>query len=354
MILLMNTRITHAMNPYERGFMHRDDNFSILLYTISSLAAVDRWTKAIFRIRLDDEYAHRAPQLEAYIHHEFDPVCPAVEFTTWRNEYQPQWRDEVLRLEQEPDPFIWYLCNHDHVFMDYDRDALDASLAALEADPEPRKSIYYSHWPEFNRTIRTGYPDDFRVLPCGTISGRWRVMDSIQIVSKPLLHTWWVTPDYGSKYVPRSDWEDVYATEPYRVLVPYREVCKHYDGYSHLFDEKIVPPLTIPPGFFEGDMKLLFGFPENREGWVNINPLRPYKTAHPEGVDYKWSLPDDIPLFWYSRIKTIEKHPDWDHAVMMEARDRAVRDYMTCPSNHPVLGGNMPPEEYVTRSLRLT
>ncbi len=332
--------------------MHRDDNFDILRYTISSLATVNRWSLAIFRILLDPPYIHRAEELSGYIHHEFDPVCRRVEVTNWRNEYQNQWKAEVLRLEQEADPYVWYLCNHDHVVIDYDRAALDAALDALDNDLEPRKSIYYSHWPEFNRTIKNGFPHDFRVLPCGTIAGRWNVMDSIQIVSKPLLHSWWVTPDYGDKYVPRSDWQDVYATEPYRVFVPFREICKHYDGYSHLFDEKVVPPLTVPPGFFERDIKIRFGFPDNREGWVNVNPQRPYKTETPDGVDYRWGCPEDIPLFWWGRISQIDKHADWDHSIMLNARNQAVRDYMTCYTRHQVIGDAMPPEEYIQMSLR--
>jgi hypothetical protein len=350
MILLINTFLTWSMNPYGRGHMHRDDNFDIFKYMVSSLAAVDRWSHCVFNIRLDHHYQEHWEHLKAYIEEEFTGRCESLEINNYRCEYQSQWRELVLRLEQHPDPYIWYCCNHDHVVYAPNNKALDAALAALEADPEPRKSIYYSHWPEFNRTIHNGFPEDFRVLPCGTIAGRWRVMDSIQIVSKPLLHSWWVTPDYGNKYVPRSDWEDTYATEPYRALVPCREIVRHYDGYSHLFDERVVPPLTIPAGFFERDIKLLFGSSENREGWVNINPQRPYKTEHPEGVDYRWVL-EDVPLFWSDRISRVETHVDWNHEVMLNARNQAVRDYMTCYSNHPVLGGKIPPEDYIQRSL---
>lgn len=351
MILLMNTFLTHPMNHYQRGHLHRDDNFDIFKYTVSSLAAVDRWSHAIFNIKLEGHYQQHWGHLEEYIRSEFEPICPRIEINNDRCEHQSQWKELVLRLEKEPDTYIWYCCNHDHVFMDYDHRSLDAALAALDMDPEPRKSIYYSHWPEFNRTINNKYPDDFNMLPCGTIAGRWWVMDSIQIVSKPLLHSWWVTPDYGNKYVPRSDWQDVYQTEPYRVMVPSREVCKHFDGYSHLFDEKVVPPLTIPPGFFEKDIKIRYGYDDNRDGWVNMNPMRPYKTADPNGVDYRCTYLD-IPHFWEGRISEIDICKRYSHSQLLAARNQAIREYMTCYSSHHVMGNTMPPEEYIQKSMR--
>src|SRR5712692_6542983 len=111
MILLINCRITESMNSYERGYFPKEDNFNVLLYTISSLASINRWSLAIFRIRLDDYYKHREEELKEYIHKEFDKVCLRVEITSWRNESQKQWQEEVKRLEQETDPYIWYTCN---------------------------------------------------------------------------------------------------------------------------------------------------------------------------------------------------------------------------------------------------
>src|SRR5207247_6378641 len=142
---------------------------------------------AIFRIRLDDCYKHREEELKDYIHSEFDKVCPRVEITNWRNENQTQWREEVERLEKEPDPYIWYTCNHDHVFIDYGHEALDTALARLDEDPGPRKAIYFSHFPEVIRITKNVYPSAFIVLPCGTIRRRWNKMDSKEIVSKPLI-----------------------------------------------------------------------------------------------------------------------------------------------------------------------
>lgn len=351
MILLINTFLTTPMNPYARGHMHRDDNYHIFKYTISSLAAVNRWTRAIFNVRLDHYYNHHWDDLQRHIYEEFLPVCPRIEVNQGRCEYQHQWKELVERLEEDADPYIWYACNHDHVFMDYQYDALDKSLIALDNELDPRKAIYYSHWPEFNRVMQNNFPEAFRILPCGTAAGLSREMDSIQIVSKPLLRDWWFSRDFGNMYRPRSDWQDIHTCEPYPTYCPNREVVKHYDGYSHLFDIRTVPPLSIPPGFFERNIKVRYGYDDNLPGWVNMNPLRPYKTETPDGVDYR-CLYIDIPRFWDGRISKIDIGDKYKHEELKVARNQAVRDYMCAHTGHPHLGDKMPPEEYIQRSMR--
>ena len=351
MVLLVNTFLTHPMNNYHRGHLPGANQIDIFKYTISSLAAVNRWSLVIFNIRLDNHYQHCWDDLQRYIHEEFDPICSRVEVNQGRCEYQHQWQDLVERLEAEPDPYIWYACNHDHVFMDYDRHALDTALLALDQEPDPRKAIYYSHWPEFNRVMQNNFPQSFRVLPCGTVAGLSIQMDSIQIVSKPLLRDWWFSRDFGNAYRPRSDWQHIHTCDPYPTYCPYREVVKHFDGYSHLFNTDVVPPLSIPPGFFERDLKIRYGYSDNLEGWVNVHPMRSYKTATPQGVDYRWVLAD-IPLFWKDRITAIEISPEYSYEELLMARNEAVRSYMTAYTSHPHLGGAMPPEEYILKSMR--
>jgi hypothetical protein len=349
MILLMNTFLTHPRMTYQRGHVPGAGTLEIFLYTVASLAAIPYWSAAIFHIRLDDFYQPYGPRIRDFIREEFGDRAIIYD---WRNERQSQWRETIGRLMALPDDLVWYSCNHDHVFMDYGLEGLDRILGALAAEPEARKSAYYSHWPEFCRVTRTQHPTDHTLRPDGVIAARFQHMDSIQIVSKPLLHSWWCEPDYGDRYLPRSDWEDVYQCSPFRCFVPSRELCRHFDGYSHLFDITSVPPLSIPPGFFEKQIKILYCSPERREGWVHVNPLYPhYRTVDPEGVDYKWVL-DDIPLFWKNRVAAIEIARWFDPPQLVEARNRAVRQYMTCFSAHSCCGGYQPDEAYIQHSMR--
>lgn len=86
-------------------------------------------------------------------------------------------------------------------------------------------------------------------------------------------------------------------------ICPKIELCRHYDGYFHLM--KAVPPLFIPPGFFESDIKLRYGYDEGKEGWININPK--YKWISMD-VDLPVLL-EDVPNFWKKRISDIDINP---------------------------------------------
>lgn len=349
MILLLNTSLL-SMTDWDRGQLPKYDNFEIFKYTISSLAAVDRWSTAIFKIKYE-HYEARERELEDYIKQEFSGKAK-LELYNWRNESQPQWKDTVGYLDTLSDKYVWYLCNHDHLFVDYDHEALDLAVAAMDADAAERKSIYYSYWPERNRITKYAYPEEYKMLPCGTLSGIWHFMDATQIVSKPLLRHWWFDTDYGDRYLPRSDWKEISPTDPYRTFTTNREVCKHYDGYSHMFDAGRVPPMTIPPGFFEENIKIRYGYDDRREDCVNINPLtHNYRIRDPNGTDYKWLL-EDIPLFWKSRITDIDVNNKYSAEELLVARNQSVRDYMTCPCHHHTSGGLMPEEEYIRHSMR--
>src|SRR5437762_9023426 len=161
MILLINTAVTHPFDNESikhRGYFPRDDQLDILKYTISSLASINKWSLALFYIKLDTPWNRRERELDEHIEKEFGNLCPTI-ISNWRNEYQKDWKIAFNKIEKEPDEYIWFLCNHDHIFTDYNLDALDSSLSALDKDPEPRKSIYFSYFPEIYRKFKKLYPD---------------------------------------------------------------------------------------------------------------------------------------------------------------------------------------------------
>ena len=103
------------------------------------------------------------------------------------------------------------------------------------------------------------------------------------------------------------------------VVLPKKEICSHFDGYSHnkgtgcLVPTNLVPPLFIPPGFFDKKIKIAYGYEEYRKGWVNINPLKQMYSFQDtkNGTDLMISL-KDIPLFWKKRIKKVDINPKVD------------------------------------------
>jgi hypothetical protein len=87
------------------------------------------------------------------------------------------------------------------------------------------------------------------------------------------------------------------------------ELCRHYDGYTSLM--KYVPPLFIPPGFFERQIKIRYGYEKRKDGWVNINPNAPWIT---EEVDLP-ILVNDIPHFWRERIMEVDVNPNFSEPI---------------------------------------
>ena len=89
-------------------------------------------------------------------------------------------------------------------------------------------------------------------------------------------------------------------------IVPKIELCRHYDGYQLLFFDP--PPLFIPPGFFENDLKIRFMMDGYDPHFVNINPFGEY-VFNGGNADLK-ILIEDLPHFWKEKIKTILKKKD--------------------------------------------
>jgi len=109
------------------------------------------------------------------------------------------------------------------------------------------------------------------------------------------------------------------------VYSPTKELVRHYDGYSHV-SKRIVgisPPLVIPPGFFENDIKIRVGFDGHTDTHVTFNPLAEHLYAEcPDGVDYRL-VENDMPLFWKFRNTEIEINTEIDRSLLLDARDAA-------------------------------
>lgn len=314
MQLLVNTFITdRRLNPCNRGILSIPDRLDVLRYTLESFAVLPI-SKAYLYLEMDHNYGDRDL---SFVYDLF----PEVELYNQRIKKQKAWQAWVDRLNNE---HVWYLCNDDHVFLDRELTVLNDILAAMTED---NCSLYFSHFPELiaeaSEAQTTLFPNYLKYWGGKT--------DSVQVMSKKLLHTIWHIADYGETELPRTDW--VSCSVPsggHWIYVPLRELCRHFDGYGgHMLEPlKVCPPLAIPPGFFDRAIKIRYGYEDNKEGWVNINPLKQtYTAVDPQGTDYKWLL-KDIPLFWKSRIVEIDANPI-DEALALQQRNEAFLAILT-------------------------
>ena len=335
MILFCNTFITETHPHTGKGFVSRENlksfsNFDIFKYSLASLAVAYPWSKVILKISLDDIYKSRQQELEDFIKNEFKDFNLILEWQ--RNEYQNDWKQDYNLLD---DNLIWFYCNHDHIFFDNDSSYLQE--LANKIKDEKLCSLQFSHWPETIRTAKAGGaaaprdPNTYLVHN-NHISLTSECIDSIQIITKDLYYNWWCEGEFSSIKLPRPDFFGINLAEikpiPYhKVIIPLKEICRHFDGYQHVYPKitnNQCPAIDIPLGFFEGDIKIRYGYDDYKEGWVNINPKNPnYYAYDKSGVDYKFTL-EDLPLVWKNRISIVDSNSNIDEEEMLQYRLKSI------------------------------
>lgn len=339
MILFLNVYITDKSQglKYRRGCLGAANNrLEIFKYSLASFAVIP-WSRVVIYYDLCEAYRPQRDEVDRFIRENFQNP----EIHHYQNERQAQWQEAVNALYQTDDDLVWFCCNDDHIFIDYELDLLQRmEQACLEkTKTEPFVSCVPTHWPEYlagaNYAAET--TADYYALYS-------QVTNSMQLINRGLLRYWWFEHDYGDAWMPRTDTGtllhandgspakrvSIIGPERMYVLVPFRELVRHYDGYSHVgVDINACPPLTIPPGFFERNIRIAYGADSAPPGTVLVNPLKlKHKTVDPQGVDLRCVV-EDLPLFWRSRITAIEKNEALDPNVLLCARNDAVYDLAT-------------------------
>lgn len=330
MILFLNTFITDqkliGYVGYNRGLLGSFSRADVFKYSLASLSVID-WSNVIIYYDLDTNYKHMRGEIDQYIRSLFrNPII-----FPFRIERQPQWKVAMNELFSLADDFVWFCCNHDHIFIDYELDLLkriETKLIDLSKSYE-YVSCYFSHWPEIlyygktpPRFTRIGAVEENR--DCFVTV--WSNYDSVQIANKKLLRYWWFDHEYGDIWMPRTDSIAYNVISPETAcVIPYRELVRHFDGYSHNnIDINICPPLFIPEGFFDNQIKILYCSDTRKKGYVHVNPLKDnYSTIDNEGADLKCML-EDLPLFWRPRISQIEVTKVVDRELLTIHRNDAI------------------------------
>lgn len=357
MILLFNVKITqYGLSHYQRSsWLPKYDRVDIFKYCLASYAAMlPLFSKCILYIQLEKEFQHRHEELEKFIKDLFP--ADKLELHWHRNNHTRDWRALCEQYFPNDEELIWFAGNDDHIFIDYDLDMVSAGVKLLQEDPDPYSAIYYSHWPE---QMRLSVHHGGELTEDGNfIKFRWRTFDAIRIFKAARFKRYWHDTDFGDQLVFRTDhlYHAGYELTS-NVYAPIRELVRHYDGYSHVGQQlvNLAPPLVIPPGFFQKDIKIRIGYPDRLDGFVNLNAAaQNLYAAHPAGADYRW-VEEDIPLFWRDRVSYIDTAPGYDHNAMNQSRDyyylTSTRIPMHCYQIH-FTDRNAAPESWFQSQFR--
>ena len=275
MILLLNVYLAPDAPWffYDRGDLPAHSKFEVLEHTLNSYRALG-FRKAYLNIEVD-------PVLRPLPTVEFeDPEPPGRPWLSrWTGAIRGQWHlsgrracrqsqwqtlvDEVTSDLAHPNEPIWVAGNHDHPYIQLNGPRWSENIERLFKEGDPLTSVIYSHHAEFidQAAIHGG---QLVTLPHdGTPTFvKYQVNDvhSIRVVTPHILRSMWFDHDYGAEtHLPRSDWwvgGGPFTDPPghipvkapmYNSYVPLVELCRHFDGYTHIgVPNYITPPLTIP------------------------------------------------------------------------------------------------------------
>lgn len=337
MILYFDSYITDIPLPGRSRDQLREDirknckaykmpkRIDIAKYTLASYALYP-WSYVLIRYELDTPKEYK--NFDTYI----KSLFPKAKIIHKRSDNQKEYRKSLKILEKYNDDWIFYAPNNDHPIISSNA-AIAQYINQLITLAEKWKkkykyvSIIYSHFSEFLNIPIKGTPayeihghqttivsDDLNSRIYMASQGEFA---SVQIVHKNLLRKWFDSLDLDSKKIIRAeDIKENVTLQNHIIIVPKEEICAHFDGYEHMLghpneiQSDQIPPLFIPSGFFENKIKIAYGYPTYREGWVNINPLaRKYSFRdHEYGTDLKITL-DTIPAMWINRIEQIDVNP---------------------------------------------
>jgi hypothetical protein len=320
----------HKLKHMEEALSFYRDNLSaykwekkidIVKYTLCSYAKLN-WEKVIIRFECED-----INQIESFYNFCKD-LFPSAIIENRRSATAKQYFEALSLLDNGKNPWIYMSSNNDHPYIGDPKFLTDCIEIANNLETkyvDKNVSIAYSHftesmidnkftdpqWGYFESIFKKIIYEDEKVV--ATVSNKL-TLDSVKIFRlNYLLNLFNKTKNNGRLIRTEDTGFHLNYSKNLITLAPKVELCRHYDSYSHLM--KWVPPLFIPIGFFEFNIKIRYGYEHNINGWVSVNPN---KNNVSNNVDLCCLL-EDLPTFWADRISIIEVNPNFELKISRES-----------------------------------
>lgn len=315
-------KIRTATNAYQF-----QTKYDITRYALASYEEV-AWASETIRIVCENK-DHET------IYDEVREKFPKANIQNTRSDTAKKYYDALCQLNLEDDAWIFFCPNNDHPWinnLEHMHQVLkDADDAVMRLNPQII-TVGYSHFTESQNLFLPSqhewgaYGDVYPKLLYETehsyvVELNKLLIDSLHIARLGDLKWIFGASKKEGRIIRQEDTEFYLTNAKKQVLIiPKYEFCRHYDGYMHIANK--VPPLFIPQGFFESNIRIRYGYDQPKEGYVNINPLATqFSYQSPLGADLK-ILIDDIPKFWNAHIKELDINPQFPKNL-----NRTVRPY---------------------------
>lgn len=312
----------HKLNHMEKALSSYRDNFptykwqnkiDIVKYTLCSYSKI-KWDKVIIRFVCEDE-----KETESFYNF-CKNLFPNALIENTRSATAKEYFDSLSLLNNGENPWIYMSSNNDHPYIgdpDYLPNCIEIANNLERIYKDKELCILYSHftesmidnkitepqWGYFESNFKKIIYEDEKVI--ATVTNKL-LLDSIKIYRlNYLLNLFGKTKNKGRLIRTEDTGFHLNYDNSLITVSPKVELCRHYDSYAHLM--KWVPPLFIPNGFFEFDIKIRYGYDNNINGWVSVNPN---KNTISSEVDLCCFL-EELPTFWTDRISVIDQNPDF-------------------------------------------
>lgn len=295
----------------------------ICKYMIDSYSVIE-WDGVCVRYECEDRSQEK--DFGDYIRAKF----PSAEVFNKRSDSAYKYIKHIeLIKEKYGNPWVFFAPNNDHIFISSNNN-LSQYVKYLENFELKYKShiisLFYSHYSEMmniqdsNKLLwgdnllfpQLVYEDEVILA----LKMNRFCCDSIQVYRLDVILNIFKETKKTGKIIRLENTEFFLSTKVQSiVVVPKKELFRHYDGYYHRdcwVGHSTAPyPLFIPDGFFENNIKIRFGYEESSVGAVNINPneqILSYQSINKPDLNH--SL-DHLPYFWRSKIKDISVNKDF-------------------------------------------
>ena len=328
MILFLNVYLTKKkFSIFDRGFFDLEDPLNAFKFMICSLGDI-KFSRIYINFELDCDFykQNEAYKLELYIKEVFCNV--PLEIRNKRLLEISEWKEFLFNKILNWNEPIFYSGNHDHVYMDCGCELIDHCLNRLKElrFEYKRVSVILSHWAEYISCRSKIIQIENK---CTIQTSVYR--DAMQIVTPELLREWFFDDAVGfpdTMQIRRTEDLGWISNNPFLQIIPGKELFRHIDADSHFgMRIKNLPPLRVPPGFDEGELKIAYIGSRDLdllrshlfEGYCCISPYFPSLAVSPDGVDFNW-LFEEIPKYLIKKAICIKKYGN-DNLDSFLARD---------------------------------
>lgn len=292
----------------------------IVKYTLCSYSKIN-WDKVVIRFECENNQ-------DTILFYEFcRNLFPNALIENERSSTAKQYYEALMLLDNGNNPWIFFSPNNDHPYI---ADPLILSTYLEHAKIIESKyldkdvSILYSHftesmidnkisdpqWGYFESNFKKILYEDPDFI--ATVSNKLSI-DSVKIFRINYLLRLFQNSKNNGRVIRLEDTGfHLKYSDDLITIAPKVELCRHYDSYAHLM--KWIPPLFIPPGFFEFNIKIRYGYDNYLEGWVNVNPNMSKITSE---IDLCCFL-EDLPFFWTDRVSVIDSNPKFEAKFIRE------------------------------------